>query len=103
MAIEREEGTRTTRIRVATPEERAAEVARTEQLTTRDVRRSFLFAIGGCVFWLVIGLASIGLAIHTTDPGWGRIAFVAGLIVGYTGIVVTLARYYLKGERAGWW
>lgn len=97
------EQSKTARTRVPTPEERAAEVARAEELTTRDVRRSFLFAIGGCIFWLIAGLASIGWAIHTTDPGWGRIAFLAGLIIGYTGIVVTLARYYLEGQQAGWW
>src|SRR5690349_21028716 len=103
MTDEHWEQLKATRSRVLTPQERAAERARAEELTTRDVRRSFLLAIGGCVLWLVIGLASIGLAIHTTDPGWGRIAFLAGLVAGYTGIVVTLARYYLKGERAGWW
>lgn len=91
------------RTHVPTPEERAVEVARAEELTTGDVRRSFLLALGGCVFWLVVALASIGWAIHTTDPGWGRIAFLAGLITGYTGIVVTVARYYLEGQKAGWW
>ena len=55
------------------------------------------------MFWFVAGLASIGWAIHTTDPGWARIAFLSGLVIGYTGIVVTLARYYLEGEKAGWW
>ena len=103
MLGEPQEQSKTTGFRVPTPQERATEVARAEELTTRDVRRSFLLAIGGCIFWLLVGLASIGLAIHTTDPGWGRIAFLAGLLLGYTGIVVTLARYYLKGERAGWW
>lgn len=103
MPGESKEQVKTTRIRLPTPEERAAEVARAEELTARDVRRSFLFAIGGCVFWLVVGLASIGWAIHTTDPGWGRIALLAGLVVGYSGMVVTFTRYYLKGEKAGWW
>jgi len=88
---------------VPTPQERASELARAEELTTRDVRRSFALAIGSCIFWLVAGLASIGWAIHTTDSGWARIAFLTGLLVGYAGIVVTLARYYLKGEKAGWW
>ena len=103
MPAERSRQSKSSPIRVPTPQERASELARAEELTTRDVRRSFLLAIGGCVFWVVAGLASIGWAIHTTDPGWARIAFLSGLVIGYTGIVVTLARYYLEGEKAGWW
>ena len=103
MVDEPERPSKTRVTRVPSPEERAAQVARAEELTTRDVRRSFMYAIGGCVLSLLIGLAAVGWAMHTTDAGWGRIAFLAGLFVGYTGIVVTLARYYLKGERAGWW
>ena len=45
----------------------------------------------------------MGWGLHTKDPGLGEIAVLGGLLVGYTGIVVTLARYYLRGEEAGWW
>lgn len=88
---------------VPTPEERAAQLAHEAELTTRDIRRAFLLALGGCIFWLLVGLLAIGWALHTTDAGSGRIAFFAGLLAGYTGVVVTVARYYLKGESAGWW
>jgi len=91
------------RARIPTPEERAAELARYERLTTRDIRRSFVFAVGGCLFWLAVGLVLMGWGLHTTDPGYGQIAFLGGLVVGYSGMVVTLVRYYLKGERSGWW
>jgi hypothetical protein len=84
-------------------EERAAELARAELLVRRDIRRAFLGALLGCAASLAVGLALMGWAIHTTDPALGQIAFLSGLILGYTGIVTTLARYYLRGEREGWW
>lgn len=30
-------------------------------------------------------------------------AEVAGLIIGYSGICITLARFFLHGERVAWW
>ena len=89
--------------RIPTPEERAAELEHSERLTTRDIRRAFVLAIVGCLFWLSVGLGLVGWALHTTDRDDGQIAFVGGLLVGYTGMFVTLARYYLRGERSGWW
>jgi len=89
--------------RVPSPEERAHQLAEEERLVRRDIRRAFALTIGGCFFSLLIGLALVGWAFHTTDPGLGQIAFLSGLILGYTGIVVSLARYYLHGERSGWW
>lgn len=86
-----------------TPEERAAQLERDEALTTRDIRRAFVAAIAGCFFWLIVGLGLIGWALHTTDAANGQIALLAGLIIGYAGMTVTLARYYLKGEESGWW
>lgn len=89
--------------RIPTPEERATELAYYERLTTRDIRRAFALAVGGCCFWLAVGLVLMGWALHTTDREYGQIAFLGGLLVGYTGMVVTLAKYYLRGERSGWW
>lgn len=86
-----------------TPEERAAQLRVEERATTRDIRRGYVQAILGCVAWLVAGLGLVGWALHTTDPAWGEIAFLSGLIVGYAGITFTLARFYLRGEEAGWW
>lgn len=89
--------------RIPTPEERAAELTRSERLTNRDIRVAFVLALGGCFFWLSVGLSLMGWALHTTDRDYGTIAFLGGLLVGYTGMVVTLARYYLRGVRSGWW
>jgi hypothetical protein len=85
------------------PDERAAELARDERETQRDIRRAFAAAIAGCVLWLTAGLAFMGWAFHTTDHDLGETLLLSGLLVGYTGMVITLARYYLRGEREGWW
>jgi hypothetical protein len=89
--------------RLPSPEERAAELARIEREVATDVRRAFVAALAGCVVSLLAGLALMAWALHTTDPQLGEAAFLGGLIVGYAGITVTLARYYLRGERDGWW
>ena len=89
--------------RPLTPQERAAELARGERAVSRDVRRAFVLVLLGCVLSLLLGLLLMGWAVYTTDPQLGQIAFFGGLLVGYSGIVVSLAQYYLRGERAGWW
>ena len=56
-----------------------------------------------CVFWCVAGLASFGLALHTTDAKLGQVFKWASYVITYGGITVTLARAYLRGERRGDW
>ena len=89
--------------RLPTPDERAAALAEDERITRREVRRAFVRTLGSCLLSLGLGVGLMGWGVHTTDPGYGRIALLGGLIVGYAGIAISLARYYLKGERAGWW
>jgi len=89
--------------RPLTPSERAAELARDERFVTRDARRALGLTLLGCAIWLLVGLVLMGWGMHSTDSGSGEIAFIGGLLVGYTGIVVTLATCYLRGEEAGWW
>jgi len=59
-------------------------------------------AILGCALSVLVGLSCIGWALHTTDPGLGQIALLSGLILGYGGITISLASYYLRGEARGW-
>jgi hypothetical protein len=89
--------------RALTPSERAAQLAEEERYATSDARRAFTRALLGCAFWLLGGLTLMGMGLHTTDPELGGIYFVGGLLVAYVGIVVTVARYYLRGEEGGWW
>lgn len=86
-----------------TPEERAAELERDERETRRDIRRAFAAVIAACFFWLGAGLTFMGWGFHTMDRDLGETLLLSGLLVGYTGIAVTLGRYYLRGEREGWW
>lgn len=85
------------------PEERAAQLAHDEKLVNREVRGAFVGTLLTCGLSLVAGLGLMGLGLHLSDPATGQIAFFAGLVLGYTGIVIALARYYLRGEEEGWW
>ena len=86
-----------------TPAERAAELAEDERVTRREVRRAFVWTLGGCLLSLGVALGLMGWGVHTNDPGYGQIALLGGLIVGYGGIAISVAHFYLHGERAGWW
>lgn len=67
-------------------------------------KRFDLFRTGlMCVLWCVAGLASFGLALHTTDPKLGQVFKWASYVITYGGITATLARAYLRGERRGDW
>ena len=88
---------------IPTPDERAARALSEQRADARDKLRAFVLAALGCIFWCAAGLALIGWSFHTTDDRWAHPAFLTGLIVGYSGIFVTLARFYLHGERVGWW
>lgn len=73
-----------------TPAERAAELSRTEREAERDRLLDLLRSSLECFFWSAVGLVMIGWAFHTTDPGWGQIAFYGGLVVGNGGILYSL-------------
>ena len=89
--------------RSKSPEERAAELEADERETRREVRRAFAAAVGGCIVSVLGAVIPMAWALHTSDPGLGAIGFLAGPIIGYSGITFTLARYYLRGEKNGWW
>lgn len=91
------------RARLPSPEERAAELERDERLVRRDLALAGLRTLGAVGGSLGVGLALMAIGLHTTDPAFGQIAFLAGLIVGYAGVVVSFARYYLRGQDQGWW
>jgi hypothetical protein len=40
---------------------------------------------------------------HTTDVKAGWIAVWTGLLIGNGGVLFTLLRAFLRGERRGWW
>ncbi len=77
---------------------------RQEQIEADRIKRwDLVKAALLCVVWMLASLFLLGSAMHTTDETIGRMFFWGGLIVGNVGIVVTLARAYLRGERRGDW
>jgi hypothetical protein len=76
---------------------RAAEAER----ANRDTVRSLVLTALSCVGWCAVGLLFLMWSAHTTDVGYGRIAFFGGLVVGNGGILVTLIVAYARAERRG--
>lgn len=68
-----------------------------------DTRRDLTLTALACVASAIAGLALMAVAFHTTSYAIGQVFFVGGQLVGYTGIVVSLVRAYLRGERRGDW
>jgi hypothetical protein len=54
-----------------------------------------------CIAWSIAGLGVMAFGLHTTDPEIGGIAWKGGMIVGYSGIVFTLARWHSKAKDRG--
>ena len=69
----------------------------------RDTRRDHVRTALTCLAWSIVGCALMGVAFHSESEAIGRTFFIGGQLVGYTGIVVTLVRAYLRGERRGDW
>ena len=75
--------------------ERAGEAERAH----RDRTREFIRAGVSCVLWCLIGLFCLMWSAHTTDAGYGRIAFYGGLVIGNGGILYTLIELYSRREE----
>ena len=54
-----------------------------------------------CLAWSAVGLVIMGWGLHTTDTDLGQIAWRGGQVVGYAGILVTVARWYSKARERG--
>lgn len=53
------------------------------------------------VGWCFAGLFIMAWAFHINDVQWGRILLALGMLVGYAGMIVTLARAYIRAEERG--
>jgi hypothetical protein len=71
------------------------------RLASRDAFRANVQAALMCVAWSAVGLVIMGWGLHTTDPELGQVAWKGGVIVGYTGILLTVVRWYLKARDRG--
>ena len=72
-----------------------------ERALVRAERRLLAETLMGCIACGVAGLFLIGWAVHTTDAGWGGIAFWSGLLIGDVGMVGLLLRHVHRSEVAG--
>ena len=84
-----------------TTEERASELAALERETVRAERRLLAETLLGCVVCCAAGLFLVSWALHTTDAGWGGIAFWSGLLIGDAGMFWLLLRHAHRLEEAG--
>jgi hypothetical protein len=83
-------------------EMRVTRAAQAEQ-AHRDTMWSHVRTVVACLAWCALGLCLVMWSAHTTDVGYGRVAFFAGLIVGNGGILFALTAAYARGERRGDW
>jgi hypothetical protein len=79
-------------------EERAVQRAAQEELAYRDRLWVFIRAALACLAWCGLGLFCLMWSVHTTDVGYGRIAFYGGLVIGNGGILWTLLRTYSRAD-----
>lgn len=69
----------------------------------RDKSRAIALTALACVGWAGAGIFCLMWSAHTTDVKLGWIAVWAGLGLGNGGVLFTLLRAYLRGERRGDW
>ena len=84
-------------------EEMAARNRRLADEADGEQRRDAVLTALSCLLWMGLGVACLLWSFHTTDQGYGRAAFFAGLGIGNGGIIFTLLGFYRRGERRGDW
>ena len=88
---------------ILSPEERAAQLLAAESAAGRDRWRDHARTAASCVGWLVLGLFLVAWAVHTTNQRWAGSAFWGGLVIGNSGLLMTLVAAYRRGEKRGDW
>ena len=68
-----------------------------------DTLRDLLMTCGHLAFWVLCGLALLGMALHSTDPSWAGIFWKAGHLVWIAGVLFSLLAAYRRGEKRGDW
>lgn len=81
----------------------AQEHLETERSANRESRRALVRACLECLGSCALGLVIMAFAFHTTDPVLGKVYFYGGMVVGYSGILMSLVGAYRRGEQRGDW
>jgi hypothetical protein len=84
-------------------DEMAVRQAEANERAGRDKARAIVWTAAACVGWAAAGLFCLAWSAHTTDVKAGWIAVWFGLLIGNGGVVFTLLRAYVRGERRGDW
>jgi hypothetical protein len=72
-----------------------------ERQARRDDWMDRLRVVGQLALSVCAGLALMGMALHTTDVGLGRILWLAGQTAWLGGCLFTLLAAYRRAERRG--
>jgi hypothetical protein len=80
-------------------QERMRAQGEVERKYRRELARVCLELIGCCI----VGLFFMGWAFHVTDREIGEILMWTAFILGYSGMLTSLLRAYLRGEARGDW
>ncbi|HSQ30395.1 MAG TPA: hypothetical protein VLN49_11130 [Gemmatimonadaceae bacterium] len=81
----------------------ARERLEAERQVSRVYRRELLRVCLECLGSSFLGVFCMGFALHTNDAGYGAIAWWGGMVVGYSGIALSLISAYIRGDRRGDW
>jgi hypothetical protein len=80
-------------------EERLAAADEADRAMRWELARVCLECLGSCL----LGMLSIGVALHTTDLAVGQIAFWGGMLLGTVGVFLSVLSAYRRGEQRGDW
>ena len=84
-------------------DELSAGRAEEAELAGRDKARALVWTALACIGWAGAGIFCLMWSAHTTDVKAGWMAVWAGLLIGNGGVIFTLLRAYVRGERRGYW
>jgi hypothetical protein len=74
-----------------------------EREAERDSRWELARVCGECLGSSLVGGFVMMIALHTTDAGYGAIFWWGGMVIGYSGILISLVTAYRRGEKRGDW
>lgn len=80
-------------------QERLAAGHEVERAARWELARVCLECFASCL----LGMLSIGFALHTTDLALGQIAFWGGMLIGTVGVFLSVLSAYRRGEERGDW
>jgi hypothetical protein len=80
-------------------EERLAAGREVEHAARWELARVCVECLASCL----LGMLSIGVALHTTDLALGQIAFWGGMLIGTVGVFLSVLSAHRRGEQRGDW